>query len=242
MKTQKPLLLLPVIITAFIVSGYAYNEPQVQAQSDVRERTVVKRGKRAPVKLLTVKTNGQKVKNGKLVATDEDWLRDFSVEVFNSSGKPITFIQLELYFPRSQGDPRLGAAYSVWYGDNPFHYESASAMPALRVPPIQPGDTIELKLTDTDYLQVRSLLNQIDHAAAAKVDIQVNIIGFSDGTAWTGSLMERKPGGGWKRLDTSQARKKNRHSLLAHHPFDPPCGSEFILSAIGCPPQLLARM
>src|SRR6185503_18739767 len=102
------------------------------------ERAIyIKDNPRSPVKIMNVRTNGRKVESNKPFVDDDDWLKGLTVDVRNDSDKSLTFLQLELFFPRSEPDAKKpGASFPLDYGDDPFSYDSASAMPPLSVKPI----------------------------------------------------------------------------------------------------------
>lgn len=163
-----------------------------------RERKISKKGGRAPVKVSNIRAKGKVVAVNKPFVDSDDWLKELTIELANASGKTVTFVMVQLFFPqpdRSLKQP--GAAVFMEYGDNPFNYESAAAMPALRVKPLLPGDVLELTLSDAKYDTIKPLLETAKIPHNESVEVRVSAIGFSDGTAWSGQMAQRKVGGGW---------------------------------------------
>ena len=171
----------------------------LQAFAQGNERAIiVKDDPRSPVKIMNVRTKGRKVESNKPFVDDDDWLKGLTVDVRNDSDKTLTFLQLELFFPRSEPAKKSGASFPLDYGDDPFSYDSASAMPPLSVKPISPGEHLGITLTDNRWSAMNTLLIDTGYFLTSKVEIRVNLIGFSDGTAWSGQMTERNPKGGWR--------------------------------------------
>ena len=163
------------------------------------ERAInIKDDPRSPVKIMNVHTKGRKVESNKPFVDDDDWLKGLTVDVRNDSDKTLTFLQLELFFPRSEPDAKKpGASFPLDYGDDPFSYPSASVMPPLSVKSISPGEHLGITLTDNRWSAMNALLIDTGFFVTSKVEIRVNLIGFSDGTAWSGQMVQRNPKGGW---------------------------------------------
>lgn len=169
------------------------------AYAQVNERTIIiKDDGRSPIKIISVRTKGRKVESNRPLVDDDDWLKELTVDVRNASDKTLTFLQLELFFPRPEPDDKKpGASFTLDFGDNPFSYDSAAAMPPLSVKPISPGEHLEITLTDNRLSALSTLLIDTGFFVASKLQIRLNLIGFSDGTAWSGQMVQRQPKGGW---------------------------------------------
>jgi hypothetical protein len=171
----------------------------LQAFAQVNERTIIiKDDRRSPVEIMSVRTKGRRVESNTPFVDDDDWLKELTVDVRNASDKTLSFLQLELFFPRPRPDAKKpGTSFTLDFGDNPFSYDSAAAMPALSVKPISPGEHLEITLTDNRLSALSTLLIDTGFFMTSKVQIRVNLIGFSDGTAWSGQMVQRQPKGGW---------------------------------------------
>lgn len=172
----------------------------LQAFAQVNERAIItKDDQRSPVKIMNVRTKGRKIESNTPFVDDDDWLKGLTIDVKNDSDKTLTFLQLELFFPRPEPDAKKpGASFSLDYGYDPFSYDSASAMPPLSVKPIAPGEHLGITLTDNRWSAMNVLLIDTGFFVTSKVEIRVNLIGFSDGTAWSGQMVQRHPKGGWR--------------------------------------------
>jgi hypothetical protein len=170
-----------------------------------RQRTItVKDDRRSPLKIRTIQTKGKQVEPDKEIFDSDDWLKQLTVEMRNESSKTVTFVQVELFFPRLDPDVKQpGSSFSLDYGDNPFAFDNAAAMPAVRVKPVSPGAHLEITLTDAEFTRLNAFLIDTGFFVTSKVDIRVNLIGFSDGTAWSGQMVQRRPTGGWMPLSGS---------------------------------------
>src|SRR6185369_3148195 len=112
------------------------------------ERAInIKDDPRSPVKIMNVHTKGRKVESNKPFVDDDDWLKGLTVDVRNDSDKTITFLQLELFFQGTEPAKKPGASFTLDFGDNPFRYDSAAAVPPLSVKPVSPGEHLEITLT-----------------------------------------------------------------------------------------------
>jgi len=171
----------------------------LQVFAQVNERTIIiKDDRRSPIKIMSVHTKGRKVESNQPFVDDDDWLKELTVDVRNASDKMLSFLQLELFFPRLQPDAvKPGTSFTLDFGDNPFGYDSAAAMPLLSVTPISPGEHLEISLTENRFSALSALLIDTGFLVTNKLELRVNLIGFSDGTAWSGQMVQRQPKGGW---------------------------------------------
>ncbi len=190
---RRKLMAFGIVVLALTSAG------SLPAFAQVNERTIIiSDDRRSPMKIMSVRTKGRKVESNKPFVDDDDWLKELTVDVRNASDKTLTFLQLELFFPRPQPDAKKpGASFTLDFGDNPFGYDSAAAMPPLSVKPIPPGEHLEITLTDNRLSALSTLLIDTGFFVTSKLEIRVNLIGFNDGTAWSGQMVQRQPKGGW---------------------------------------------
>lgn len=170
-----------------------------------RQRIIIIRGNdRSPLKIRSIRTKGKQVEPDKEILDTDDWLKQLTVEIRNDSGKTVTSVQVGLFFPRLDPNAKQpGSAFSLDYGDSPFAFDSAEAMPPLRVKPVSPGEHLEITLTDAEFMRLNQFLIDTGFLVTSKVEIRVAVIGFSDGTAWSGQMAQRRPTGGWMPLAES---------------------------------------
>jgi hypothetical protein len=172
----------------------------LQTFAQVNERTIItKDDPRSPVKIINVRTKGRQIESNRPFVDDDDWLKGLAVDVKNDSDKTLTFLQLELFFPRPEPEAKKPAAsFTLDFGDDPFTYHSATAMPPLSVKPVSPGEHLEITMTADRLSAMSALLIDTGFFVTNKVQIRVNLIGFRDGTAWSGQMVQRHPKGGWR--------------------------------------------
>jgi|GEM_PF-7088292 len=74
---------------------------------------------------------------------DDSWLKDFSFQVENTSGKPIVYLSISLNFPETKVSGNM-MSYPVIFGNRP-----ASKVPVFRKPLLlKPGDLLNVSLKD----------------------------------------------------------------------------------------------
>jgi hypothetical protein len=102
-----------------------------------------------PIKIIKLKTKNKEVEPGKKFSEADDWLVGLTVTVQNTSNKPIARIELWLAFPPPKGSspekPRV-ADGMIW-GQEP-----ATASPSEELKLILPGESVELKLLESNLL------------------------------------------------------------------------------------------
>jgi hypothetical protein len=161
-----------------------------------------------PVAITLAKAKKGPIKfNGKFL-DDDDWFKGLTVSIENTSGKTVTFISVEISFNRPEKQSEEpGAVWHLDYGDNPFRYQSESLMPPLRVKPISPGDTVEIRLTDNDFEQIKVFLKDAKYPASIKaIELRITDLGFNDGTAWNAGRINRRDSNspwGWSPINPS---------------------------------------
>lgn len=117
-----------------------------------------------------------------------DWLKDFTLEVKNISGRPIYFVEYALVLPPfHRKDTPI--AFRLVYGRNDLvnvdHFaEQYDA-------PIQPGETISLKLPEGTYASFLWHMQRQNAIMPAVTDAKLVIqsINFGDGTGWQGGKL-----------------------------------------------------
>jgi hypothetical protein len=153
-----------------------------------------------PVKVTFVKTKKGAVEMGKEFMGDDDWFKGLKVSIKNSSGKAITYISIEMFFPRENSpvlaqshDPMqtLPYAYTLGYGWK----INMSDAPPVGFKPTAPDKQIDLELSDRQYLEIKTALAQIGFPASIKnIRIRPEAVHFEDGTFWeSGAWFKRDP-------------------------------------------------
>lgn len=162
----------------------------VIAQQD-QERFLEKYAHRnEPLRIKAIKGKKGTININKKFLDDDDWLKSLYFSLENISDKNITYIQLELEFPRSDTIPPF--VFDIEYG----HWPSLEgSIPVDTPPPIKPGEEIVLSFSASEYAELQKLLEgqkypkNIKHAV-----IDITTVIFDDGLMWrAGRLMKRDP-------------------------------------------------
>jgi hypothetical protein len=140
-----------------------------------------------PVTITLIKTHIGTLKLGRKFSGGEDWFKRLTVVVRNDSVRPITYLSVKLRFPRPQGQEKeLDFVEQFTYGVSPIPDLSGEVL-TNTARPVRPGESIELGLTDEDYLEIKGHLKSIKYPASIKrIRLSVQMIGFDDGTVWMG--------------------------------------------------------
>jgi hypothetical protein len=165
-----------------------------------------------PVSIEAVKTKGRSVPLNKKFIDEDDWLKGFTVLVRNNSNKIVTHVGVKLLFrPIGGGVP---AAWMLYYGPDPFSDKTADAVAKSSVSGLSSGEELELKLSDVELEDLTAFLKKVGFPKKVHVvDIRINTLGFSDGTAWYGKMLKRGSGKlKWTGADASGGP-------LNHHPL-----------------------
>ena len=206
------LLMVGVCMCAFTFHGFA---------GQVKEREIKKLNwPKEPIKIGKLKTKGTVVVLGEKFRGEDDWMKELTFSVKNTSEKTITYLEIELNFPRGKGAQEEPDAHDrIIYGQYP-PLPGETATPHPDQPPIRPGDTVDVVLRD--YEGMREFLNATHYPVSInRLEVSVGDVVFDDGTKWSGGgLFRRDPNnpGGWIRIKelepTHQGRNDFGYGLL----------------------------
>ena len=245
------ILISVLLITGYLLSAAYKNSARFEKQPPVNAlKSIAKTGDaKSPLKIKTIRVKGRNIRSNETFPDGDDWLSGLGMDLANSSGKTITFFEVELFFPPAKTDKRQpGTVWNVQYGHNPFHYESDQVMPPRSSKAIQPGDFVKFEMNEADRKEMNYFVKALSGSVPNKVEIRVNLLGFSDGTAWSGQMARRSESGGWVPMSSSSEvvarankdRTARRRPLQFSHkkpaPIDDGCGFVFP-SLVPCPPQ-----
>jgi hypothetical protein len=207
MKLFRFMLILMLI--SFIFSTLIYGQ---QKDREIK-RTV---WKNEPIKIVKIKVRNKAVKLKERFVEDDDWLKDFSIEVENVSSQPIIFLEIELSFPQDKdGMPPAPATELLSYGVIPL---PSGISPNIKPsePPLKPGDRATLKVVSYERLQ--ELLNYAGHSKSiGEITIRIGRSIFADGKMWNREqIFERDPNDPrrWQ-LPPEQGKLKPADTLVA---------------------------
>jgi hypothetical protein len=155
---------------------------QVQTAQPVT-RTLTIADKKSPLKIGSVLIKDKAVANGKSFAAGDDWAKDLTVELSNTTGRTITFVQVSVIVGPMNDVPFV---FFMQKGLSPLQDEDLKLPPEAQLHML-PGDYLSLKVDPGLIESVRVSLATTKHAKSPNVKVRVEIIGFSDGYVWMGT-------------------------------------------------------
>ena len=146
----------------------------------------------APVKITRVKAKKGEVRVGEKFKDTNDWFKGLAVRVKNTSDKPVNYVSVLVIFtrPRAQKEEgRLPFGEPLVYGRSPA---DSKGPPPIPVPPIPPGEHIELNLPERYFDEYTALLKKLDFPESlSHMEISIQEVGFEDGLLWSGGVLWR---------------------------------------------------
>ena len=237
-------------LAVLVVFGANRNAAQLETQprNNLQKLISMSGNTKSPFKIKSIRAKGKETRSRELRTDGDDWLNGLGVDLANASGKTITFFQIQMLFPSSRNDkPEPSAVWYISYGVNPFEYESDQTMPPRKVKAVPPGDFVKLDVTDVEREQMVGFAKGVHSASPDSVQISVSLLGFNDGTAWSGQMARRDGKGGWVPLTSATAKlrplkagqvaqRRQKFSHVNSATVNDNCGFVFP-SFIECPPQ-----
>lgn len=144
-----------------------------------------------PVEILSIKLNGKDVAPGEKVKGDDDWLKGVCFTVKNISDKPIAYVAMGLYFEPPKG-PARSVGFFLSYG---VDYSRGLPRSGSSPLPIQPGQTVDLVLTDELYPNFLHILSSGGMPRSFQVvPYYVDRVSFEDDpdVIWEGGYLKRR--------------------------------------------------
>jgi hypothetical protein len=192
--------------------------PTLGITTQSQERIIEKRSTSAtpdePVKITIVKTKKGVVGLGEKFQDDDEWFKGLIIKVENSSGKNITYINIEISFERPQDNDTIHEpplVHSLTYGSR----ISLTGNPAqFEVNRLVPGETVDLVLSDIKYDRLKTILNKLKYPPSIKhLQMYIGEVIFDDNTSWSaGHMFRRDPNDPekWIPLEQPQGSARNR--------------------------------
>jgi hypothetical protein len=122
---------------------------------------------------------------------NENWVRDFALDVKNTSDKPIYFVLFTLSMPDVPGPHGVPVGFQLFYG----RYELLEVGNAKAKPgdvPIKPGETVVLKPEETNIEGWESFKSQ-NNVKVPELRIVFRTLNFGDGTGFIDSAAIPNP-------------------------------------------------
>jgi hypothetical protein len=185
-KVSKSILsfMTVLMLAGILLTGHSTAQ---QGQERLLEKQV---HQKEPLRIKAIKGKKGDVLISKKFQDGNDWLNGLTFQLENISDKNITFVQLEVEFPRSDSVPPL--VFPLEYGTG---LSPNDPIPANPVPPIRPGEDVVLSITDAHYEPLQGLLGDMKYSKSVKHAIlDIRTVIFDDGVMWrAGRLMKRDP-------------------------------------------------
>jgi hypothetical protein len=163
--------------------------PPVQSKSQVTRNLIIY-DKKSPLKISSVSIKDKAIPNGKSFTAGDDWARDLTVELSNTTGRIITFVQVSVIVGPMDDVPFV---FFMQKGLSPLENPDTKLLPEAQLHML-PGDYLSLKVDPGLIESVRVSLATTKHANSPHVKVRVEIIGFSDGNVWMGTKeVKRNP-------------------------------------------------
>lgn len=191
MRSYLILLVGAALVGSLLANDFFPSLARISVQH-LERRIEKKRMPSQPGKITEVKNKKLKFSDEGVVVDDDEWLDGLTVEVKNTSGKAITFIEVALDFPRGENDdPRLPAplVFPLRYGTREKPDGTTDR------PSVKPSETVRLTLSDEEYALLKYHLSNLYYPQSIKkVDITLRTVIFEDDIRWDiGSTMIRDP-------------------------------------------------
>jgi hypothetical protein len=212
-------LVIGVSLTTFVFIARQATGYSPKSQDQPRLVRDVSRAD-SPLRIALVKTKKHVIEKSKAFDADDDWVQGLTLRVDNRSDKTVTYVGVHISFTRTQ-DQEAGypAGWMFNYGFNPFHLDPGESIPPPQVEPILPGRSTEIVMSDQEYNELQKFLAEAKFPVSRKrLELDLIVVGFSDGTAWNNGLIFRRdpeslkgPLKGWKIVD-SPGQTIQRHA------------------------------
>jgi hypothetical protein len=136
-----------------------------------------------PIRIVHINNLRKALALGSKFTEEDDWLRNLTLSIKNTSDKTIVFIDIDLHFIKP-GAPEDEPIYVQQFFYSPPYAPQES---------IAPGKKAEIKLTSEDFEMINRYLGQDNYpSGAVEVEIVVDEVKFDDGTFWrSGQFHER---------------------------------------------------
>jgi len=173
-----------MIVITIVVGGAWFSTGVSKVQQSVQERSIKQNlFGNEPIKITKIKSKIGLIRPDGKTKGDDEWLRGLTLTVKNVGNKPITFIDLELHFPRldhSEHDDVAG--YPISYGT-----------PLTDGTKVMPGDSTDLVLSEDDYSNLKSLLSKLGYPMSIKsIEVIIREVRFDDDTKWNAGELFRR--------------------------------------------------
>jgi hypothetical protein len=138
-----------------------------------------------PVKPVSFNVKNKNLSFGTNFAESDDWLKVFSVDIQNASGKSVTYVDLGVFVLRPKGDVSPPFHFSITKGNKKSALEQKDTG-LLFASSKSSNHLLTVQLSEGEYLSIRDSLDRLGYPSKIeRLELQVEEVGFSDGTFWS---------------------------------------------------------
>ncbi len=121
-----------------------------------------------PVKIVAVKLRGgEQIQPGVPFPAVDDWMRGLTLTVTNVSKKPVCFLHIQVHLPRPDDDSGPAINDALMFSCKRFSVPTPS--------PLMPGSSLDLMLTDSDYIAHEALLERNGYPPSVS-DVELKVL------------------------------------------------------------------
>lgn len=198
------LLFFALFIAIIFLIRVPLSSSVARTQERVFENTIPKD---VPIKIKIKKEKEKSFKDLK----DENWVREFELEITNTGDKPIYFVYIELITDVNLGNVPL--VFSLVYGRTELGDIITMAGPDDI--PIKPGDMHVFKIHPGQVPAWEMSLREKSHPDASSIKARLELLSFGDGNGYFGNQPYPPADKGQSKLnDQSQPRNKGGTKTL----------------------------
>ena len=138
-----------------------------------------------PVKPVSFNVKNKNLSFGQGFSGSEDWLRDLSVDIQNPSGKSVVYVDIGVFVLRPKGDDAPHFHFSITKGNKKNALEQKDT--GLSFAFSKSSDhLLNVQLSEGEYSAIRDSLDRLGYPSKVeRLELQVEEVGFSDGTFWS---------------------------------------------------------
>jgi len=198
MTYQIKLLCSAILILSATLFGVATYKRNVYAKYELQGSNrilVIKAHFNPPVTIKSMRNNRRVIESEKAFAEGDDWLSGLAFTLSNRSGKEVVFVDVELLFPRLEGDSRFPSLWHMRYGRDPFLAPAVDSSGTTTFKAMAPGADFQIGLSDEQVTWLKSFLRETGFPdSIQRVEARVITVGFKDDTVWSvGKVFRRNP-------------------------------------------------
>ena len=181
-------LIIILMVPVFFVSKALFTS--IAQTNDKKEKKITKETyKNEPIDFVALKSNGKKLKLYEKFTQENDWLKDFTFEFKNVSGKPISYISIIVNFPETRSNG-LPMSHIIKFGVHPVLNPNKNN-DELKM--VAPNDSAQILLSAERYDKLKEFLATRNHSLKdlTEANVAIQAVFFTDGTNWAGGSIYR---------------------------------------------------